>query len=234
MVKNFDQMIAKAKAKGGRLLGKAMPRRAAVYLTGNFLIALGVILSVKSSLGVTPVQSIPYAISRLLGADQGIVTTAVYCFYVALQMVLLRSRFRPSGFLQIIIAIIFGLFVSLCVRLAAFPDPAAYYARLLFLGSSVILIALGLFLYLSADLIPQPAEGLILAVAALTGWKVPNIKIGLDCAMVAVAVFVSFAATGGVIGVREGTFIAMVSVGKVLGVFFKRWGDKLQAFCFEK
>lgn len=215
-------------------MGKVMPRRATVYLTGNFLIALGVILSIKSSLGVTPVQSIPYAISRLLRADQGIVTTAVYCFYIALQMILLRERFRPSGFLQIIIAVIFGFFVSICVRLATFPDPAAYYARLLFICASVSLIALGLFLYLSAYLIPQPAEGLILAVAALTGWKVPNIKIGLDCAMVAVAALVSFAATGGVIGVREGTFISMVSVGKVLGVFSKLWGDKLQAFCFEK
>lgn len=218
----------------GRLFDETLPRRAAVYLLGNFLIALGVIVSVKSSLGVTPVQSIPYVVSQILKADQGMVTMAVYCFYVLLQVVLLRKNFKISGFLQIIIAIIFGLFVSLCVRLASFPAPDAYYARLLFLCASVILIALGILLYLTAGLIPQPSEGLILAIASLTGWKVPNIKIGQDCAMVAAAALVSFAVTGGVTGVREGTFIAMVSVGKVLGVFSKLWGGKVHAFCFDK
>lgn len=207
-------------------------RRAACYLLGNFLLALGVIISVKSRLGVTPVQSIPYVISRLSGIDQGIVTMGVYIFYVLLQMIILRKAFRPEGLLQILVAVLFGSLVTLCARLVTYTPPDAYYARLPLMCASVVLIALGLLFYLPAELTPQPAEGLILAVAQITGGQLHNIKVALDSAMVAAAVLLSFAALGEVSGVREGTFIAMISIGKVLGVFLRLWRHKVRAFCF--
>lgn len=216
----------------GKPLRDTIARRAACYLLGIFLVALGVIISVKSRLGVTPVQSIPYVISCLSGIDQGIVITGVYTFYVLVQAVILRRAFRPSGFLQIFIAVLFGFFVTLCAKLAAFTPPEAYYARLLLTCASVALIALGLLFYLTAELIPQPAEGLILAIAQLTGGPIHKIKVTMDSAMVAVASLLSFAVSGEVLGVREGTFIAMISVGNVLGVFMRLWGHKVRAFCF--
>lgn len=216
----------------GKPFRDTIARRAACYLLGNFLVALGVIVSVKSRLGVTPVQSIPYVISRLAGIDQGIVTIGVYTFYVLVQAVILRRAFRPSRFLQILIAVLFGSFVTLCVRLVTFTPPEAYCARLALMCASVVLIALGLLFYLTAELIPQPAEGLILAIGQLTGGQIHNIKVALDCAMVAAAALLSFAVSGKVLGVREGTFIAMISIGKVLGVFLRLWRHKVRAFCF--
>lgn len=216
----------------GRLFSQTMLRRLAAYLLGNFITALGVIVSVKSSLGVTPVQSIPYVVSRIFSIDQGVVTIGVYAFYVMLQVALLRRAFNPSGFLQVLIAILFGSFVAICDRLVTFATPEAYYVRLSLSGTGVVLIALGLLFYLEAGLTPQPAEGLVLVLAQLTGRQVHNVKIVSDCVMVAMAAFLSFAATGDVMGVREGTFIAMISVGKVFGLFRKLWQDKVRAFCF--
>lgn len=216
----------------GKPLRGTIARRAACYLLGNFLVAFGVIISVKSRLGVTPVQSIPYVISRLSGVDQGLVTIGVYTFYVLVQAVILGRAFRPSGLLQILIAVLFGSFVTLCDRLVTFAPPEAYYARLPLMCASVVLIAFGLLFYLTAELTPQPAEGLILAIAQLTGGQIHNIKVALDCTMVAAAALLSFVVSGEVLGVREGTFIAMISVGKVLGLFLRLWRHRVRAFCF--
>lgn len=212
--------------------GKVMLRRVLVYLLGNFLVALGVIVSVKSRLGISPVQSIPFVCSRIFEVEQGLMTTLVYSGYVLLQIILLRRAFPISGFLQILISIVFGYFVFLCSRLLSFPDPASYPLRLVLMLTSMLLVALGLFFYLAARLVPQPAEGLMLAVEKLSGWEIPNIKIAQDCAMVVAAVLISFAATGSVMGVREGTFVSMFGVGRILGVISKLWHDDVSAFCF--
>lgn len=220
------------KGIGATGTGAVMLRRVLVYLLGNFLVALGVIVSVKSRLGISPVQSIPFVCSRIFEIDQGLMTTFVYSGYILLQIILLRRAFPVSGFLQILISIIFGYFVFLCSRLLSFPDPASYPLRLLLLLTSVLLIAFGLFFYLAARLIPQPSEGLILAIEKLSGWGIPNIKIAQDCAMVAAAVLISFVFTGSVMGVREGTLVSMLGVGRVLGVLSRFWRDDVSAFCF--
>lgn len=209
-----------------------MLRRVLVYLLGNFLVALGVIVSVKSRLGISPVQSIPFVCSRIFEIDQGLMTTLVYSGYILVQIILLRRAFPVSGFLQILISVVFGYFVFLCSRLLSFPDPAGYPMRLALMLTSMLLVAFGLFFYLAARLVPQPSEGLMLAIEKLSGWEIPKIKIAQDCTMVAVAALLSLVATGSVMGVREGTLVAMLGVGRILGVISKFWRDDVSAFCF--
>lgn len=42
-------------------------KRIVIYLAGLFFVALGVAFSVNSNLGVSPVNSLPYVVSRILG-----------------------------------------------------------------------------------------------------------------------------------------------------------------------
>jgi uncharacterized membrane protein YczE len=202
-------------------------RRLALYLLGNFVLALGVAVAVKSDLGITPVNAVAYVISRIFSADHGLTTAVVYGGYVLLQLAILGKEFRPSGFLQIGVALIFGLFLSLTNRLLPFPTPGAYWIRILLMLGSVVIIALGILLYLRAELLPQPAEGLLLDIQKKKGWKLHNIKIGFDCVIVAVAVLISLIAVRKIIGIREGTLIAMLGVGKVMGFLSKRLGPKI-------
>ena len=44
-------------------------KKALIYVTGLLFMAFGVAFSVNSSLGVSPVNSLPYAISRITGLD---------------------------------------------------------------------------------------------------------------------------------------------------------------------
>ena len=202
-------------------------RRLLLYLLGNFVLAFGVAVAVKSDLGITPVNSIAYVASRIFFVDHGLMTAMVYCGYVLIQFAILRKEFRPVSFLQIGVAMLFGLFVSLCNRILSFPAPEVYWGRILLMFASVVIIALGILLYLRADLLPQPAEGLMLAVQKKTGWKLHNIKIFFDFTVVAAAAALSFITVQRIIGLREGTLIAMLGVGKVMGFLSGPLGPKI-------
>jgi uncharacterized membrane protein YczE len=186
-------------------------------------------VAVKSDLGITPVNSIAFAASRIFYIDHGLMTAMVYCGYVLIQLVILRKEFHPSGFLQITVAMLFGLFVSLCNRILSFPVSEVYWVRILLMFASVIIIAIGILLYLRANLLPQPAEGLMLAIQKKTGWKLHNIKIFFDFIVVASAAVLSLVTVQRIIGIREGTLIAMLGVGKVMGFLSGPLGKKIGA-----
>ena len=65
-------------------------KRIVIYLAGLFFVALGVAFSVNSNLGVSPVNSLPYVVSRILGKDLGTCVTVIFIGYILIQILLLR------------------------------------------------------------------------------------------------------------------------------------------------
>jgi uncharacterized protein len=210
-----------------KFLNTLFLRRVILCLLGNFVLAFGVAMAVKADLGITPVNSIAFVLSKVFSLDHGLMTGVIYAGYVLLQLALLRSEFRVNNLLQAGAAVMFGWFVFLCNHLLAFQVPDFYLVRLLFLLSGVIIIGLGIMLYLRAAILPQPAEGLILAIQKKTGWKLHNIKVAFDSSVVVIAAIISFIAIKKVIGIREGTLISMIGIGKCLGFFTKYLGEKI-------
>jgi uncharacterized protein len=148
---------------------------------------------------------------------------------VLIQLAILRREFRVNNLLQAGAALMFGWFVFLCNHILVFPVPEFYPVRLLFLLVGVIIIGLGIMLYLRANILPQPAEGLILAIQKKTGWKLHNIKVVFDSSVVIIAAVISFIAINKIVGIREGTLISMIGIGKCLGFFTKYLGGKIDA-----
>ena len=95
--------------------------------------------------------------------------------------------------------------------------------------ASVVIIALGILLYLRANLLPQPAEGLVLAIQQKTRWKLHNVKLFFDVIVVATAAALSLLTVHKVVGIREGTLIATLGVGKVMGFLSGPLGPKIDA-----
>jgi len=206
-------------------------RRLVVYILGLFILALGVSFAIKSRLGISPVNSIPYVISQVTGTDMGMTVVMVFCVFILLQVILLRRDFKVKELLQIACAFGFGYFLTLSNRLLFFPSPESYIAQLSLMLISVLLISVGVIMYLVTELIPQPAEGLCLAIQKISGWPYSRVKLVFDCVLVAIAALVSLLGTGRLDGVREGTLIAMFGVGPVIGLLSKAFRDSLARFC---
>ena len=195
------------------------------YLIGLFIMTIGVALSVKSNLGVSPVSSIPYTMTCVWGIEMGRATIIFHCVLVLLQVVLLRKNFRAVNLLQVLVGILFGYFTTFCNYLMTFlPTPEYLFVRLLMMLISALLIAIGIFLYLPAGLIPLAGEGAMQAVSQVTGIEFSRVKVGFDCTMVAVSAITCLLAIHSLGSVGIGTIAAAILVGTFHGIIKKIFG----------
>lgn len=209
---------------------RSFTRRLSSYVLGLFFIAMGVTFSIKSNLGISPVNSIPYVLSIVTKIDQGFLTIAVFCSFIALQVLILKKDFKPINYFQIVFSFLFGYFVAFSNAIFTFPAPEAYVVRLILLGMSIFLIALGLLFYLTAHLVPLPAEGATLALSGRFNIEMHRMKVLFDSSAVVIAALISYITMRQIIGIREGTVISAFVIGKALGVLIGRFQKPLFLF----
>ncbi len=192
-------------------------KRLFIYFLGLFIMAIGVVFSVKSALGVSPVTCLANVVSQITSVNLGVCTTAVYCLYILVELLILRRDFKPEMLLQIVASFVFGTLVSAATALFAFiPAPTTYPMRLLFLVCSIPMVAVGVMLYLAPNILPTPGEGMSLAISKKTGLSVAYSKTVFDCSLVVVSAVTSLVWFHGLVGVREGTVISALTVGFVM------------------
>lgn len=206
--------------------------RVLIYCLGLLSLAFGVAFSVNSNLGVSPVNSLPYVISRIVNVQMGTCVTAVFCFYILLQILILGRKFNPVNLLQIVFSTIFGYFVDFAkMVLGDFTIPT-YFGQLTMLAISIPLIAVGIVLYMDAQLVPMPMEGLSSCLADKFGMSFPNMKTIVDCLVVGIGLVLCFVFLGKLDGLREGTIITAVVTGKVIALIKKPLSPILKKICF--
>lgn len=207
-----------------------MTRRILAYCTGLFIMAMGVSFSGTADLGMSPVNSIPYVLSEIFTKlSMGTWIIIIFSLYIAFQFILLGQNFQPWRILQLICTTLFGYFTDFTNWLANLflPDPAlmtfspvlVYGVRLLYLFISMFLIALGILLYLSPDLISLPGEGIMQVIANKLHKPLPVVKMCFDCTVATIALVISLVYFRQFHGIREGTVIAAFGVGKILSLY---------------
>jgi len=206
--------------------------RILIYILGLFCLAMGVAFSINSNLGVSPVNSLPYVISRISGTAMGTCVIAVFCIYILLQIIILRKEFKPINLTQIIFSTIFGYFVNFAKWIIGDFVIPTYPGKLLMLAISLLFIAVGVLLYIEVKLVPMPMEGLSLAIAGKTGFSFPNMKIIVDCIVVVAGVILSFLFLHKLDGIREGTVITAIVTGKIIALIKKPLSPLIQKICF--
>ncbi len=213
-------------------------KRLLIYVLGMYLMAIGVVFSSRSALGVSPVSSLGnvlYQIGRYAGAPDfvnlGNCTTGVFCLYLLAEFLILRREFKPVMLLQIAASLLFGQLVNLAsAMLVSLPAPGSYVMQLVYLLISVPLVAAGVMLYLTPNLVAMPGEGLCLAVSQKTGLAMGNTKTIFDCTVVALSVVASLLYFRSLVGVREGTVICALLVGFVFKLLQKPFQKPMLRF----
>ena len=206
---------------------KNMKVRIPMYFIGLFIMTVGIALSVKSNLGVSPVSSIPYTMTCVWGIEMGKATIIFHAALVLIQILILRKRFRPINLLQVVVGIVFGYFTTFCNYLATYlPTTDNMVMRIVLMLVSTVFIAVGIFFYLPADLIPLAGEGVMQAVSDVTKIEFSKVKIGFDCSMVVISVITCLICIHSLGSVGVGTVIAAFLVGFNLGRVNKAFGAK--------
>ena len=213
-------------------------KRLIVFCAGQMILALGVVIAVKSALGASPTTGIPNVIYQILlskgntSIGLGTITTAIYCVYILVQLIILRKDFKLRMLLEIAVSFIFGYFLSLGQGILSFiPAPETYVMRLIYLIVSIPIMSLGIAVYVTPQISPAPAEGVTAAMSQKTGWPVPRCLLIFDIAIVAVAVVLSLIFFHGLVGVREGTIICALTLGPVMKPIMAVIQKPLMDFC---
>ncbi|WP_180163446.1 YitT family protein [Acinetobacter sp. YH12069] len=187
-----------------------------LLLSGLGLLAFGVVLSIHSNLGTSPISSVPYSFSYIFPLTVGTLTVLMHIVMILLQMLILKSRFQWIQWLQLPVGILFGAFIDSLMWLTQGWSIESYPLQLLACLASCLITALGVSLVVKASLVLLAAEGLYQAIAVRYRLDFGNCKTYGDILLVSIAVISSWLVLHQVIGVREGTIITALLVGTLV------------------
>ncbi|MBR0130952.1 MAG: hypothetical protein IJM08_06585 [Firmicutes bacterium] len=208
----------------------------ALYCLGMLCLAFGVAFSANAGLGISPVNSLPYVVASCLGigAKVGTVVTAVFCFYILLQFIILRKDFKPFNLLQIAFSTIFGYFVTFAKNImGSWRIMDGYAGSLIMLAISIVVVALGVFIYVSVDVIPMPMEGLTMAISQKVKKPFSTTKTVVDCSVVALGLILSLVILKNPFQwIREGTILSALVTGYIVAFFRKSFGKTIAKLAY--
>jgi len=188
-----------------------------VYIVGLFILSLGAPFALNSELGIPPVNSLPFVISFILEMPPGTVLTWVLVAFIILQILILRRDFELKNLSQIIFSFIFGYFINFAIFLIGDFSLPTYLGQLAMMGLSILAISFGLSTYMEARLINMSPEALVWAIVSkIPGGTFPPVKIVFDVTLVSTALILSLVFLGGLYGVREGTIISALLIGRLI------------------
>lgn len=93
--------------------------RCLLLVAGLFILALGIALSAKSGLGVSPVSSTAYVLSLVFPPSMGTFNNLMNLIYMLIQLILLGRAFRISRLLQLVVVFIFSYFTDFTLELVS-------------------------------------------------------------------------------------------------------------------
>jgi uncharacterized membrane protein YczE len=206
--------------------------RLSIYFAGLFLLSIGINLAIKSNLGVSPVSAFPLSISMIIGVSLGTVTIGVYAFYVLVQALILRKKFKLKSLLQIFFGFIFGFFVDFSGVLLAGIQTSSYFSQVLIMCISIVTVSIGVVMFITMDIVPNAPDGLVLAICGKTKADFGKVKVLFDCTSAAAAIVLSLLFIGNISTIREGTILSALLTGKIIGMLSKPCAPWLKKIAF--
>ena len=180
------------------------------YLLGLLILAVGLTLNTKNGQGVTPIVSVPYCISQLSGLNFGNMTLLIYCLFVAAQFLIKGKKARWTDLLQVPLSIVFTRFMNLFDRLLDFEPQGA---------AATLCTGVGAAMSVNMNLVPNPGDGIVAALAQRTGREMGLVKNCFDLLNVCLTLAMGCAFAQPFCGIGLGTLLAMVGVGRVIALF---------------
>lgn len=210
---------------------KEIAKRYGLLIIGLFFAALGVALTKRGELGVSPISSVANVLSyQFTDLTLGSWLILWNCVLILGQILLLRRNFQPIQFLQIPLSFLFGWFTDFGMWLVSFLPVQVYAVRLLMVLAGTVVLGFGITLSVIADQIMNSGEAFVKAISDVTHQEFGTIKVVFDISCVLIALILSLLFfEGAIVGTREGTIIAALCTGFVVKFFSRRLTAPLTA-----
>ena len=195
-----------------------MPQRLVFFALGVVINSFGVALITLGNLGTSAISSVPYVCSlQFLMFSFGVTTFIWNILLILVQVVLLRRDFKPSQFLQIMVNVLFSAMIDVSMAILGILHPTMLWEQFLCIGLGCVALAFGIVIELAPNVV-VPGEGVVRAIAKVSGVRVGTVKAVFDITLIIIAAVLSLIFFHGLRGVGIGTVISAVLVGAIINI----------------
>lgn len=195
----------------------------ALFLFGLFISGVGVAITKKGELGVSPVSSVANIMNIYIPKlSLGNWLIIWNCVLILGQIIILRKNFKIYQLLQVPLSFLFGYFTDFGTWMMSFTNTTGYPFRLICVIVGTIVLGFGISITVTMNIIMNSGEAFVKAVSDTTSKDFGTVKIIFDVSCVSLSVILSLIFfKGQILGTREGTLIAAVFTGICVKFFMK-------------
>ena len=197
------------------------------------ILACGISLNTKTDLGVSPLISMPFAVSQIWHLNFAFLAFLMYTAFTILEIFLEGDSRKWTDWLQLPFSLAFSLLLQffdtgfdVLLQSLELTDPSLA-ARFVMLAIAVMMTGIGVSMSVNMKLIPNPADGLAKVVGERCKRNLGFGKNLIDITSVAITCCIGMLASGSIIGVGIGTLAAMICVGRCIFAFNYMFRDKM-------
>lgn len=195
------------------------------YTFGMMILAVGLTLTAETGLGTSPLTSIAYVLSAIFHRSFPDMTLVMFCLFVVGEIALEQTRSVQriaALLLQIPVSLLFTRVMHLVQRMIDISQ-CSLPVRFLCLLAAIVLTGVGAAMTLRANLIPNPGDGIVRAIATRADKPLGTVKNVFDISNVLVAGALSLGVLHSFVGVGVGSVLAMLGVGRVIAAYTAMW-----------
>lgn len=192
-----------------------------LFFLGLFIVACSVGLSTKTTLGVSPVSSLPYVISLIFTKISfGYWVMTVNLSSIVIQILLKKFRVRWFDIvLEVIIAFTMGRFTDFWCWVFRDITFTTYISKLLGTILACFILAIGIWTQLKGKVAMLAVEAMNRAIAEVTNKRFDQVKIFVDCGFITISLLISLIVFHSPLSVREGSILMATSVSLFIRLF---------------
>ncbi|MCR5467498.1 MAG: DUF6198 family protein [Lachnospiraceae bacterium] len=205
-------------------------KRILSYVIGMTVLAMGLTLNTKLSLGVSPLLSTAFSTSEIYGFTLANASLVMYVLLVFAE-ILLHIKMKsfvsiPIDAAQIPITVLFtrvmAVFDIFIPNYATGSADSFFYSltgRYILLIIAIVLIGIGAAMTMNARLVPNPGDGIVLVISDFLKKEVGDVKNVFDISCVGITLLICVLSGSTIVGIGVGSVLGMLLTGRVIAVY---------------
>ena len=188
---------------------KRFALRSLSLLFGNFLYALGIVITIKASIGYAPWEVFHVGVALVTGMSIGV--TSIVAGIIIVAIVTISGE--KIGFGTIVSMLLTGMFIDLIIFLDIVPAVEGLVKGIAMLIAGLFVVSFGAYFYISSAFGAGPRDNLMVVLT-----RKMKLPIGVCRSIVELTVTIAGWRLGGMIGI--GTVISVIGVGLCIQLTF--------------
>ena len=134
----------------------------------------------------------------------------------------LKTEYCTISIVVLLVALVFSLFIDVSMGLLSWMEVGVLPMRLLALAVGCAVLGFGISVEVAPRVLMVPGEGIVQAIAVVTGRQFGNVKTAFDATLVSTALLLSLFLFHRLQGLGIGTIFSALAVGRFVDLYNRR------------